>query len=330
MDAKRRKLVARKNWIKIYKELGSVTKAALRCGVPRSTLYRWINRYDPDNENSLQDKSQKPLKLAKQKITEAVEKIILCIREQHNFGPQSISTHLLRNHNIKLSPPTVWRVLNRHAVKPLKRYRKRTEIKRYSRPLPGDRVQFDVMKIRAKCYQFTAIDDCTRLRAVRLYASKHAENTVKFLYEVIESFEFPIQRIQTDWGTEFYNESFQEELMMHFIKFRPIKPRSPHLNGKVERSQKTDKAEFYNHVNLKDQTLPLEPLLAAWERFYNYQRPHASLQGKTPYERYRELETQVPTQGEVTVKYWSKCEVIRPRNYRYLTIMKKAALSHMS
>jgi IS30 family transposase len=174
-------------------------------------LYRWINRYNPDDENSLKDKSQKPIKFAKQKITDEIEKMILSTRDKHNFGPQNISTHLLRNHDIKLSPSTVWRVLNRHAVKPLKRYKKHQEIKRYSRPLPGDRVQMDVMKVRAKCYQFTAVDDCTRLRVMRLYSSKHAENTVKFLYEVIESFGFPIQRIQTDWGTEFYNNLFQEE-----------------------------------------------------------------------------------------------------------------------
>jgi hypothetical protein len=53
----------------------------------------------------------------------------------------------------------------------------------------------DVTKIRVRCYQFTAVDDCTRLRVLRLYPSKHSENTVKFLYEVIESFLFPIPRI---------------------------------------------------------------------------------------------------------------------------------------
>ena len=88
--------------------------------------------------------------------------------------------------------------------------------------------------------------------------------------------------------------------------------------------------EFYNHLNLRDKTLQIEPLLADWEHFYNYKRPHASLNGKTPHERYLELETQVPTQGEVTGKYWEKSEVIRPRNYQYLTLIKKIGLSQMS
>jgi hypothetical protein len=118
--------------------------------------------------------------------------------------------------------------------------------------------------------------------------------------------------------------------MVHFIKFRPIKPRSPHLNGKVERSQKTDKAEFYSHLNLRDKNLPIEPLLAEWEQFYNHKRPHASLNGKTPYERYLELEKHIPTQPEVAGKYWEKDEVIRPRRYQYLTLFKKIGSSHMS
>lgn len=44
---------------------------------------------------------------------------------------------------------------------------------------------------------------------------------------------------------------------MNFIKFRPIKPRTPHLNGKVERSQQTDKTEFWNLIDLSDKTLDL-------------------------------------------------------------------------
>ena len=52
-----------------------------------TTLYRWINRYKEGDDNSLKDKSQAPLKLAKKKTTKEVEKIILSIRNQHNFGP---------------------------------------------------------------------------------------------------------------------------------------------------------------------------------------------------------------------------------------------------
>ena len=95
---------------------------------------------------------------------------------------------------------TVWRVLKRHQVK-------------------------------------AVVKRCTRLRTIRVYPNKKAESTIHFLGEILNTFPFPVQRIQTDWGTEFFNYDFQYELHDHFIKFRPIKPRTPHLNGKVERSQ---------------------------------------------------------------------------------------------
>jgi transposase InsO family protein len=72
---------------------------------------------------------------------------------------------------------------------------------------------------------------------------------------VIEEMPFAFQRIQTDRGLEFFATKFQERLLKWGIKFRPIKPRSPHLNGKVERSQRTDLDEFYATVDLSDPAL---------------------------------------------------------------------------
>lgn len=103
---------------------------------------------------------------------------------------------------------------------------------------------------------------------------------------MLDTFQFPIQRVQTDWGTESFNDFFQYGLAEHFIKFRPIKPRSPHLNGKVERSQLSDKAEFYATIAYKERNMVLAPKLLEWQYFYNHKRPHGSLNGKTPYEKY--------------------------------------------
>jgi len=71
--------------------------------------------------------------------------------------------------------------------------------------------------------------------------------------------------------------------MKYGIKFRSNKPSSPHLNGKAERSQKTDKEEFYHAVYLNADNL--EDLLAEWQNYYNWFRPLSSLRGKSPDER---------------------------------------------
>ncbi len=66
-----------------------------------------------------------------------------------------------------------------------------------------------------------------------------------------------------------------------------IKPASPNLNGKVERSHLTDQLEFYQLLDYTDD-VDLRAKLAVWEEFYNLQRPHTALDGKTPYEVLRE------------------------------------------
>ncbi|MEJ5106595.1 hypothetical protein [Chryseobacterium sp. MYb328] len=98
------------------------------------------------------------------------------------------------------------------------------------------------------------------MKVIGIYSNKKAECTIHFLSEILDTFYFPIQ--QTDWGTEFFNYSFQYELHEHFIK-----PRSPHLNGKVERTQQTDKSEFWPLVDLSDSDLDLNALAIEWQEF---------------------------------------------------------------
>jgi transposase InsO family protein len=137
------------------------------------------------------------------------------------------------------------------------------------------------MKVSPGRFQYTAIDDCTRLRVLGLYPRRTASNAVHFLeHRMIEELPFPIQRVQTDRGGEFFGMVFQEALQNYCIKFRPNRPRAPHLNGKVERSQQTDWVEFYSTVDVEDPSLPER--LEEWQFFYNWQRPHSALSGKTP------------------------------------------------
>ena len=144
-----------------------------------------------------------------------------------------------------------------------------------------------------------------------------------FLGEVLDSLPFPIQRVQTDWGTEFFNFKFQEELHEHFIKFRPTKQKSPHLNGKVERTQQTEKSEFWWLIDLTDLSLDLNLLAKEWETFYNRKRPYSSLGGKTPWQKYLEVKKCVPIQPELTELFWESDEQVYARNAEFWTLIKE-------
>jgi transposase InsO family protein len=74
------------------------------------------------------------------------------------------------------------------------------------------------------------------MRVLATYERRTARNTLLFLEKMRAEFPFPIQRIQTDRGHEFFAYLVQDRLAELRIKFRPIRPRSPQLNGKVERS----------------------------------------------------------------------------------------------
>src|SRR3954468_24824541 len=170
------------------------------------------------------------------------------------------------------------------------------------------------LQIAPALYQYTAIDDCTRIRVLALYKRRSAANSLLFLEKVIEEFPFPIQRIQTDRGREFFAYAFQEKLIEYGIRFRPLKPASPHLNGKVERSQRTDLEEFYATADLDARDL--EQALLAWQDHYNHFRPHGSLNGLTPWEKWYELAKLTPCWDDIEALYDASKERIRHPEYR--------------
>lgn len=87
------------------------------------------------------------------------------------------------------------------------------------------------------------------------------------------------------------------------IKFRPNRPAAPHLNGKVERSQRTDRTEFWPTVDLSAARADIEQQLAHWQQFYNQERTHMALECKTPQNRLEELQSLIPTVEAVQATY---------------------------
>jgi len=125
----------------------------------------------------------------------------------------------------------------------------------------------------------------------------------------------------TDRGQEFFAYKFQEKLLEYGIKFRPIRPRFPHLNGKVERSQRTDWEEFYSIVDLKSPELKAK--LQVWEDYYNHERPHSSLGNKTPWEKWQELASQTPIHDEVEALFDPKKEKVKLQKWKSAQELKE-------
>ena len=83
------------------------------------------------------------------------------------------------------------------------------QLKRYEKQVPGHRVQVDkFLSFRnqdgreIKRYQYTAIDDATRARALRIYDKHHQSCAIDFVDYILAKFPFRIHTIPTDNGHE--------------------------------------------------------------------------------------------------------------------------------
>ena len=103
---------------------------------------------------------------------------------------------------------------------------------------------------------------------------------------IIEKFPFRIREVRTDNGHEF-QAKFHWHVEDLGIRHAYIKRGTPQLNGKVERSHRSDQQEFYQLLSYKGD-VDLEAKLDEWERFYNFARPHGAHNGQTPYEALRD------------------------------------------
>lgn len=276
-------------------EVGNIAQACRRFGITRQCFYNWRRRYQAEGEAGLANRSSRPHGHPRQTPSQIEEKI-LYLRRVYHFGPDRIAWYLERYHEFRMSASGVHRVLQRNGVSRLPSNCPKRSIvsKRYEKQVPGHHVQVDVKFLqfkgadgqRVKRYQFTAIDDATRIRALKIYNKHTQASAVDFIDHVVERFPFRIHTIRTDNGHEFQAlfHWHVEDLGMRHVY---IKPRSPNLNGKVERSHLTDELEFYQLLDYTDD-VDLREKLGVWEEFYNVNRPHSAFGGRTPYEVLRE------------------------------------------
>jgi transposase InsO family protein len=183
---------------------------------------------------------------------------------------------------------TIQRVFRDIGLPRLRRTRKRLprQMKLFEKAEPGESVQVDVkfVKIAGRwAFQYTALDDCTRFRVLRLYRRLHQSSSLLFLAELCRAFPFRIRKLQCDNGQEF-PFAFALAVQALGIRHRYIRPRRPQQNGKVERSHRIDQEEFWGRHRFDDFDAAAVGL-RAWEATYNYQRFSLALQGRTPAEK---------------------------------------------
>jgi transposase InsO family protein len=145
---------------------------------------------------------------------------------------------------------------------------------------PGDLVQLDTLDLRplpgVVLKHFTARDIVSRWDVMNVYRRATAATASRFLADLAMRMLFPIRAVQVDGGAEFEAE-FEQECQRRNIKLFILPPRSPELNGCVERAHRTHTEEFYEVTESSFELAELRIELMHWEQTYNTIRPHQAL-----------------------------------------------------
>lgn len=290
-----RQFIIRQRYLMIqdYKEQVPIARVAMKYRTSRTTVYRWIWRYEQLGLDGLLNKSNRPLTPHPKTLKISLVRLIKRIRKKTCKGPHRIRLILLKR-GLKVSEYAIYRVLQRNNLIKKHKNRKR-KYKRVYVNEPGLDVQVDTKHLDTipgkpyRYYQYTATDSTTRLRVLRIYDELSVYYTVLFLQEVVKQLPFRVVAVRTDNGREFANGPFERShafglecarLGIKHIRNRPAHPQS---NGKCERSHRTDDEEFYNRYSVNDPR-EWQLRLPKWEHEYNYQRPHMALGDITPYQ----------------------------------------------
>lgn len=262
------KLKYRQTVVKFSYKYG-VTKTAVKFEECKRTIYRWREKYNGTLE-SLADKSRRPHHHPNEHTAEEIKMI-------KNYKSNNKETGLvvlwvkLRRAGYKRTIQGLFHVMQRIGI-----YEKTPSKRKENQPTewvsgeyPGEKIQVDVKYVPRECmtkelqekkekyYQYTAIDEFTRIRYTWFTNEHSTYMSSEFVKRMIKYFPFKIETIQTDNGFEFTNRlswqvfiqnkqtMFERTLEENEIKYKVIKPHTPKQNGKVERSHRKDQERFY-------------------------------------------------------------------------------------
>jgi putative transposase len=293
----------RLKWFDWHRANGeNVSKTCRHFSIARATFYRWLKRYDPKDLRSLEDRSSRPRRCRKPSWELGEVTAVRDLREQYPFwGKLKLAVLLLRE-GLRLAASRIGRILRylkrtRQLKEPLRRSSaRRRQWKRayatrkpreYQALVPGDIVQIDTMDVRPEpgivLKQFTTVDVVSRWSVPTIAGNATALLASRALDELLARMPFPVRAIQVDGGSEFMAD-FEAACQQKGILLFELPPRSPKLNGRVERANRTYREEFYDCSTATPTVAGFRADLLAWEHTYNHVRPHQALGYLTPAE----------------------------------------------
>lgn len=294
----------RLRWFDYYESHGR--NARLTCrhfGISPQTFYRWRRRYHPGHVQTLEGASRRPRRVRQPTASPELVAAVLALRQQYPRWGKDKLVVLLRKHGWTVSTSMVGRILRRLKdrgvlVEPVRgrlvgsrrawhRPYAIRKPKTYPVQAPGDLVQVDTLDVRPVAdvvvKHFGGRDVISRWDVLEAHLRATSRTAEAFLDTLTSRMPFPVRAIQVDGGSE-YAGDFEVACQRRGIRLYTLPPRSPKLNGHIERAHRTHREEFYEVTDVVWTVAELNRELQTWEHIYNTVRPHQALGYLTPLE----------------------------------------------
>jgi len=282
---------------------GGLTKAAVarRFNTTSKTVDKWVERFRAEGVDGLRDRSSKPLSSPDQ-TSQATCAAVEALRRQRYTG-----TQIARD--LAISPATVSRILRRLGLNKLSALEPAEPVRRYERECAGELIHIDIKKLgkfnqighritgdrRGQSngrgvgweYVHVCIDDHSRIAFAKIMPNEKKHSAIAFLKAALAyyaSLGIKVERVMTDNGSCYKSFAFRRACKRLGLRHIRTKPYTPKTNGKAERFIQTSLREwayaqaYENSRQRKDQ-------LPTWLHRYNWHRPHAGIDDKTPISR---------------------------------------------
>lgn len=263
-------------------------------GAPVSTLYRWQKQPQP--------RCRAPQRRRRRTWSSTLIRAVERLRQDFPMWGKAKLGPVLRAQGVAVSDSTVGRILRALVARgvvlptPLLRRRcrqRRGAHRRHARRLPkglkasapGTLVQLDTLTVTPTAErtikQFTAYDPVARFTVGHAFRRATACAATQFLDKLLATLPFRVTGLQVDGGSEF-RADFEAACQAKGLELYVLPPKSPELNGAVERANSSWRYEFYACYDLPHELDPLNKLIDSYSHLYNHYRPHGALRGMTP------------------------------------------------
>ncbi len=287
---------------------------ANRCGVHRSTIYRWKQKWLEINSNVQLQSFNRPTRISKGNISTfratALKWVIPTLTSKPNYSPNKVPDnildlvlklrqllkrcaevvwwHLVQDNQVNISLSSVRRILKRHHYISGRKHRVRPS--NPMRPLvtkPGELVQTDTVHYvnplnRKRKYVYTVIDLFTRMTYAEIHSHIRPGIAAQVVLHASDRFGFNFQMVQADNGPE-YSHYFEDTLARKGMPTRHSRLHRPNDNAHIDRFNRTVQEECVGrYLDFSVPNRLIQAKLNNYLELYNTKRVHLRLQYRQP------------------------------------------------